>query len=184
MKQTSGADIQSRILEQTSGPSKGGRTKAEPDNSYVRSPFSKPKRTTQICFNTAEPLSVILYLEPKKLARPTNVPASRDTHVFPPLVKESTMTHVFKSLEFPFTVIPASSTAALEPNEEWVNVMVDGTEHEMTDGVVNAKPSSMVRACSSGPSEVVVALSIGEKGDGSMPSSTVDEEAAATPSGV
>ncbi|GKD54470.1 hypothetical protein Tco_1287857, partial [Tanacetum coccineum] len=41
-----------------------------------------------------------------------------------------------------------------------------------------------VRACSFGPSDVVVALSIGEKGDGFMPSSTVDEEAAATPSGV
>nr|GEU82254.1 hypothetical protein [Tanacetum cinerariifolium] len=101
-------------------------------------------------------------------------PASRDAHVSHPLVKESIVTPTFESLEFPSNVIPASSTAALELNEEWVNAMVDGLDHEMTDGVVNAKSGSA-------PSDVVVALSAGEKGSGSLPSSTADEKAAATP---
>ncbi|GKG21505.1 hypothetical protein Tco_0384100, partial [Tanacetum coccineum] len=81
------------------------------------------------------------------------------------------MTPASKSLEFPTNVIPASSTAALEPNEEWVNAMVDGPDHKMTDGAINTSPS-----------DVVVALSAREKGDDSLPSSTADEEAAATPS--
>nr|GEX31209.1 hypothetical protein [Tanacetum cinerariifolium] len=89
------------------------------------------------------PLYVILQLEPEKLARLANVPALKDTYVSLPLVKESTMTPVFESLKVPSNVIPASSTAALEPNKEWVNAMVDGPDHEMTDGVVNVKPGSM-----------------------------------------
>ncbi|GKC45016.1 hypothetical protein Tco_1062738 [Tanacetum coccineum] len=137
-----------------------------------------------------EPLSVILQLKPKKLARLENVPASRDARVFYPLVKESSVTPASKSLEFPFNVILASSTTALDPNE-------------MTDGTVNAKlGSTFVHGASyvvvdaveltligsehvsSGPRDVVVALSVGEKGDGSLPSFTADEEAAATPFGV
>ncbi|GJZ63760.1 hypothetical protein Tco_0620181 [Tanacetum coccineum] len=116
---------------------------------------------------------------PEKLARPANVPTLRDTRISPPLVKESTVTHLFESLEFPSDVVPASSTAALEPNKEWVNAMADGPDHEMTDGTANAKPGS--ERVSSGPSDVVVALSAREKGDGFMPCSVVDEEVAATP---
>ncbi|GKE53101.1 hypothetical protein Tco_1488257, partial [Tanacetum coccineum] len=86
---------------------------------------------------------------------------------------------------------------------EWVNVMVDGPDHEMTDGAINAKPGSAFMQGASyaiddaaeltligskhiffGPSDVVVAFSAGKKGDGSLPSSTVDEEATATPYGV
>ncbi|GJU18913.1 hypothetical protein Tco_1146879 [Tanacetum coccineum] len=138
------------------------------------------KRSSPL-LKAAEPLFVILQLEPEKLALSVNVPASRDARVSPPLVKESTMTPTSESLEFPSNVIPASSTAALEPNEEWVNAMVDGPDHEMTDGDVNAKPGS---AFMQGASYVVVALSTGEKGDGSLPSSTADEEAASTPSRI
>nr|GFB59762.1 hypothetical protein [Tanacetum cinerariifolium] len=94
------------------------------------------------------------------LARLENIPASRDTRVSPPLVKESTMTPVSESLKLPSNLVPASSTVALEPT--W----------------------SGVGACFLRPSDVVVAFSVGEKGDGFMPSSTVNEEAAATPSGV
>nr|GEZ57555.1 hypothetical protein [Tanacetum cinerariifolium] len=95
-----------------------------------------------------EPLSVILQLEPEKLARPANVPASKDANVSSPLVKESIVTPAYKPLDFPSNVIHASSTAALEPNEE-VHLML-----------------------------LMMLLS-----DGSLPSSTADKEAAATPSG-
>ncbi|GKB80661.1 hypothetical protein Tco_0947556, partial [Tanacetum coccineum] len=141
-------------------------------------------------------------LEPEKLARSTNVPALRDALFSPPLVKELTVTPASKSLEFPTNVIPASSTAALEINEECVNAMVDGPDHEMTDGAVNTNSGSAFmhgasyaiddaaeltligsEHVSPSPSDVVVALSAREKGDGSLPSSTANEKAAATPSG-
>ncbi|GKE69135.1 hypothetical protein Tco_1527207, partial [Tanacetum coccineum] len=77
------------------------------------------------------------------MARSANVPTTRDIRVSPPLVKESTVTPISESLEFPSNVVPASSTAALEPNEEWVNAMVDGPDHEITDGAVNANPGSI-----------------------------------------
>ncbi|GJS67412.1 hypothetical protein Tco_0681976, partial [Tanacetum coccineum] len=131
-----------------------------------------------------------------------NVPASRDACVSPPVAKESTVTLASTSLELLFNTVPTSSTAALEPNEEWVNAMVYGSDHEMTDGAANAKYGSMFvkgasyvvddateltvegsKRVSSGPSDVVVALSTREKGDYSVPSSVVDEEVAATPFG-
>ncbi|GJY42771.1 putative reverse transcriptase domain-containing protein, partial [Tanacetum coccineum] len=48
-------------------------------------------------------------------------------------------------------VVPTSSTTTLELNEEWVNAMVDGPDHEITYGAVNAKPSSIfsIKHCSS-----------------------------------
>ncbi|GKE31484.1 hypothetical protein Tco_1450806, partial [Tanacetum coccineum] len=153
--------------------------------------------------HAVEPLSVILQLEPEKLARLANVPASKDARVSPYLVKESTVTPASKSLELPSNVIPVSFTTALEPNKEWVNVIVDGPDHEMTDGAVNGKTgSTFVQGASYaiddaaeltliwsehvcfGPSDVVVALFAGKKGDGSLPSSTADEKAIVTPFGV
>ncbi|GKB48466.1 hypothetical protein Tco_0899219 [Tanacetum coccineum] len=150
-----------------------------------------------------KPLSVILQLELEKLARPANVPASKDARVSPPFVKESTMTPASESLEFPTNVVPASSVVTLKQNEEWVNVMVDGSDPEITDAAANVKSESIfvqgtscalddiVRVtgvgserASSDPSDVVVALSTGKKGDGSMPSSVADEEATANPFGV
>ncbi|GKE26092.1 hypothetical protein Tco_1441476 [Tanacetum coccineum] len=74
--------------------------------------------------HAAEPLYVILQLEPEKLARSDNVLASRNAHVSLPFAKESTMTPAFASLELPSDTAPTSSVAALEPNEEWVNAMV------------------------------------------------------------
>ncbi|GKB81273.1 hypothetical protein Tco_0948168 [Tanacetum coccineum] len=150
-----------------------------------------------------EPLSVILQLELEKLARPANVPASKDARVSPPFVKESTMTPTSESLGFPTNVVPASSIVTLKQNEEWVNVMVDGSDPEITDGTANAKSESIfvqgtscalddiVRVTKVGserafsdPSDVVVALSTGKKGDGSLPSYVADEEVVANPSGV
>ncbi|GKA64703.1 hypothetical protein Tco_0764410 [Tanacetum coccineum] len=153
--------------------------------------------------HAVEPLSVILQLEPEKLACPVNVPASRDARVSPLVAKESTVKPTFESLELPANVVPASSAVASEQNKEWVNAMVDGPDPEMTDGATHAKSESafvqgtsyvlddvaevtMVGSerVSSGPTDVVVALSIGEKGDGPLLSSAADEEATANPSGV
>ncbi|GKG08697.1 hypothetical protein Tco_0334529, partial [Tanacetum coccineum] len=86
-----------------------------------------------------EPLSVILQLEPEKLVFPANVPTSRDAHVSSPIAKESTVTLASESFELFANVVHVSFTIALEQNEEWVNVMVDGPDVEMTDGVAHSK---------------------------------------------
>ncbi|GKF74410.1 hypothetical protein Tco_0220742, partial [Tanacetum coccineum] len=107
---------------------------------------------------------------------------SKDAYVSPLVAKESTVTLASTSLELLFNTVPTSSIAALEPNEEWVNAMVKGSDHKMIDGAANAKHGSMfVKATSyvvddateltvegsknvsSGPSDVVVALSTREK---------------------
>ncbi|GKE15983.1 hypothetical protein Tco_1423560, partial [Tanacetum coccineum] len=117
-----------------------------------------------------------------------------DTRVSPPIAKESTVTPVFKSLELSANVIPASSTVALEQNEEQASAAVDGSDLEMTDGAAHSKSGGVFvqgtshvlddvtevtvvgsEHVSSGLTDVVVALSAGEKGDGSAPSSTVEE---------
>ncbi|GKE83535.1 hypothetical protein Tco_1557277, partial [Tanacetum coccineum] len=89
--------------------------------------------------HAAEPLFVILQLEPKKLVRPINVPTSRDARVSPPIAKESTMTSTSGSLELSANIVLAPSTVALEQNEEWVSAMVDGSDAEMIDGVAPSK---------------------------------------------
>nr|GFA49272.1 hypothetical protein [Tanacetum cinerariifolium] len=104
----------------------------------------------KISKHAAEPLSVILQLEPEKLPRPINVPISTDARVSPPIAKESTVTPASKSLELPNNVSLTSSDVASWKNED----------------------------------NVVVELSVGKKGDGSFPSSAIDEEAAANPSRV
>ncbi|GJU74318.1 hypothetical protein Tco_1265723 [Tanacetum coccineum] len=107
------------------------------------------------------------FLEPKKLVRLANVPILRDTRVSPPIAKESTMTPVSNSLELSANVVPASFAIALEQNEE------QGTSHVLDDVTeVTVVGSERV---SSGLTDVVVALSAGEKGDGSASSSTVEE---------
>ncbi|GKD30658.1 hypothetical protein Tco_1241436 [Tanacetum coccineum] len=59
---------------------------------------------------------------------------------------------------------------------------VSGTSYVLDDVV----EVTVVRSghLSSGLTDVVVALSAGEKGDGSLPSSIADEKATANPSGV
>ncbi|GKG22886.1 hypothetical protein Tco_0388189, partial [Tanacetum coccineum] len=121
----------------------------------------------------------------------------------PPLVKEWIVTLASKSLELPSNTIPISSTATLQPNEEWVNVMFDGPDHEMIDRAVDPNLGNVfVQDAShvvdddddelalvgsehvSSSGDVVVAFSAGEKGDGSLPFSTTDENVAATISRV
>ncbi|GKB01475.1 hypothetical protein Tco_0829519 [Tanacetum coccineum] len=133
-------------------------------------------------------------LEPEKLVRPSNVPIPRDTRVSPPIAKESIMTPISKSLELSANVVPASSSVALEQNEEQVSDAVDGSDFEMTDGAAHSKSGGVFvkgtshvlddvvevtvvgsERVSSGLTDVVMALFAGEKGDGSVPSSTVEK---------
>nr|GEU55442.1 hypothetical protein [Tanacetum cinerariifolium] len=141
-----------------------------------------------------EPLSVILQLEPEKLVHSANVPIPRDTHVSPHIAKESTVTLVFESLELSANVFPTSSAIALEQNEEQVSVVVDRSDLEMTDGAAHSKSEGVYvhgtshvlddvaevtvvgsKRVSFGHIDVVMGHSAGEKGDGSAPSSTVEE---------
>ncbi|GJU83173.1 hypothetical protein Tco_1285538 [Tanacetum coccineum] len=142
-------------------------------------------------------------LELEKLARPANVPTPRDTRVSPPISKESTVTPVSKSLEQFINVVSASSVVASERNEEQVYATVDGSDLEMADSAARSKSGGVFvqgashalddvaevimvgsESVSSGPNDVVVSLSVGEKGDGLTPSSVAGEEAAINPSEV
>nr|GEV35573.1 hypothetical protein [Tanacetum cinerariifolium] len=137
-----------------------------------------------------KPLLVILQLEPEKLVHPAIVPIPKDTRVSPPITKESTVTLVSKSLELSVNVVPASFVIALEQ----VSAAIDGLNLEMTDGATHSMSRGVFmrgishvlndvaevtvvgsERVSSGLSDVVVALSAGEKGDGSAPSSIVEE---------
>nr|GEX00184.1 DUF4219 domain-containing protein/UBN2 domain-containing protein [Tanacetum cinerariifolium] len=89
----------------------------------------------------AEPLFVILQLEPDKLAHPANVLALRDACVSPPITKEST----------------------------GVSQVIDDITELTGKGLERASFSH---------GDVVVVLSAGEKGDGFVPSSTIEEVAA------
>ncbi|GKA45602.1 hypothetical protein Tco_0738398, partial [Tanacetum coccineum] len=109
------------------------------------------------------------------LVRSANILTLRDAHVSHLIVKESTVTPASESLELSANVVTAPSTIASEQNEEWVNDIFNRPDAEMTDG------SERV---SFGLTDVVVALSAGEKGDGSLSSSAVDAEATTNPYGV
>ncbi|GKD67350.1 hypothetical protein Tco_1309458 [Tanacetum coccineum] len=157
----------------------------------------------KILEHATEPLSVILQLKPEKVVRSANVPTSGDVLVSPPIVNELTVTPASKSLELSTNVVPASSTVSFEQNEERVNAVVDGSDLKMTDGAAPSKSGSVfvegvshilddvveVTAVGServsfGPTDVVVALSVSEKGDGLVPSSVAGKEAAANSFGV
>ncbi|GJU20159.1 hypothetical protein Tco_1153501, partial [Tanacetum coccineum] len=93
----------------------------------------------KISEHAIEPLSVILQFEPEKLARPANVPPSRDARVSPPTTKETTVTPASKSLELSANIDLTASAVASEHNEEMVNAEVDGLDPKMIDGTVAAK---------------------------------------------
>ncbi|GJZ18882.1 ribonuclease H-like domain-containing protein [Tanacetum coccineum] len=88
-----------------------------------------------------------------------------DARVSPLTIKESTMTLASKSLELSANVDLTASAVNSEHNEEMVNA---------EDAVELAEVES--GRASSSPNDVVVALSVGEKGDGLVPSFTADEE--------
>nr|GEW83402.1 copia protein [Tanacetum cinerariifolium] len=113
-----------------------------------------------------KPLSVILQLKPKKLVRLANIPTSRDARVSLPIAKESTVTPAFESLELSANVVPTPSIVSLVQNKDWVNAMVNGLDAEITDDAAHSKSGERV---SSSLTHVVVALSAGVKGDGSLP---------------
>ncbi|GJU89777.1 hypothetical protein Tco_1302200 [Tanacetum coccineum] len=149
-----------------------------------------------------KPLSVILQLEPEKLARLANIPPSRDAHVSLPTIKDSTVTPASKYLEFSTNVDLTPSVVASK-HEQMVNTEVDGSDPKMTDDTVAAKFGHAFmqgifvalvdavelvevgsRRTSSGLNDVLVSLFVGEKGDGLVPSSAAGKEAAANPSRV
>nr|GEV06101.1 hypothetical protein [Tanacetum cinerariifolium] len=136
-------------------------------------------------------------------SRAANVPASKDARVSPPIAKKLTVTPASKFLELPTNVAPTPHVVASEQNEKWVNAMVDGPDAELTDDAAHSKSGGVFvhgtshvlddvagvtvvgsERFSSGLTDVVVALSTGEKGDGSLPSSAADEEATANLFGV
>nr|GEX23504.1 ATP-dependent DNA helicase PIF1-like [Tanacetum cinerariifolium] len=112
------------------------------------------------------------------------------------------LTEFLNTLNFPRNaascVMPKKGTpnnASKKQNEEWVNVIVDGLDAEMTDGVALSTTGSVFmqgishvddvaevmtvgsERVSSGLTDVVMALFVGENGDSSFPSFAVDEEA-------
>nr|GEV98484.1 hypothetical protein [Tanacetum cinerariifolium] len=123
----------------------------------------------------------------------------RDAHVSPPIGKESIVTSASKSLDLPTNVAPTPFFITLEQNKEWVNAMVDGPDAELTDGCHSKSGGIFVQGTShvfddvakvtvvgservsSSLTDVVVALSVGEKGDASLPSFADDEDATANP---
>nr|GEU80706.1 ycf3-interacting protein 1, chloroplastic [Tanacetum cinerariifolium] len=132
-----------------------------------------------------EPLSVILQLEPEILVYPANVPIPRGTRISPPITKDSTVTHVFESLELFANVNFTAFVVAFKHNEEMVNTKVDGSDPKMTNNNAAAKSEhAFVHGISvalddvmklvevrsgrvpSSPDDVVVAFSAHEKGDG------------------
>ncbi|GJY75839.1 hypothetical protein Tco_0480955 [Tanacetum coccineum] len=153
----------------------------------------------KISEHATEPLSVILQLEPEILVRSANVPASREAHASPS-TKESTVTPASKSLELSANVNFIASVVAPKHNKEMVNAEVNGLGPKMTDDTATIKSGhAFVQGISvalndvvelvevgsgrvsSGTNDVVVALFVGEKGDGLDPSSATGEEAAANP---
>ncbi|GKE31077.1 hypothetical protein Tco_1450399 [Tanacetum coccineum] len=118
--------------------------------------------------HATEPLSIILQLEPEKLARSANVLTPRDTRASPPIANESTLTPISKSLKLSVNVVPASSVVASEWNEEQVYAAVDGSDFEMAD--------SVSQRVSSSHTDVVVALFANGKGVVLIPSSVAGEE--------
>ncbi|GJR27150.1 hypothetical protein Tco_1103382 [Tanacetum coccineum] len=145
--------------------------------------------------HATESLSVILQLEPEKLVHSANVPTPRDTRASLHIAKESTVTPVSKSLELSVNVVPVSFVVASERNEEQVYAAVYGSDLEMADSVVPFKSGGVFvqgvsrilddvvevaavesERVSSGPTDVVVALSVDGKCDVLIPSSVAGKE--------
>ncbi|GKA90301.1 hypothetical protein Tco_0812171 [Tanacetum coccineum] len=134
---------------------------------------------SKIYEHATEPLSVILQLEPKKLVRPANVPASREARVSPP-TKESIVTPAFKYLEWVDGSGPkmTDDTAVVKSGHAFVQGISVALDDVMELVEVGSGRVSSV------PNDVVVSLFASEKGDGLDPSSVAGEEAVANPSKV
>ncbi|GJV34817.1 hypothetical protein Tco_1407294 [Tanacetum coccineum] len=110
----------------------------------------------KISDHATHPLFTILHLEPKRLAHRKDFPPPKTARVSTLLTKES--------------------TPSAKQNEEWVRVMVDMLDNENVDGAVGLTASA--------PSDVVVGLSVQEKGRGSPSSQDAPNTAVTAPSGV
>ncbi|GJR74014.1 hypothetical protein Tco_0086379 [Tanacetum coccineum] len=130
----------------------------------------------KISEHASEPLSVILQLELEKLARSANVPTLEDARVSSHITKELTMTPASKYLELSTNADLTPSVVASEHNEEMgISVALKDAVELVVIGLGCA---------SSGPNDVMVTLSAGEKGDGLVPSDVASEDAVVNPSGV
>nr|GEW56054.1 hypothetical protein [Tanacetum cinerariifolium] len=152
--------------------------------------------------HATKPLSVILQLELEKLSRPANVPPLRDARVSPPTTKESIVTSASKSLELSTNVDLTAFVVTSKHNEEMVNVEVDGSDPKMIDDTVVAMSGhdfvqviyvtldddvellEVGSGRSSSPNDAVVAIFVGEKGDGLVPFFATGKEVAANSSVV
>nr|GEV94979.1 hypothetical protein [Tanacetum cinerariifolium] len=121
----------------------------------------------------AEPLSVILQLEPEKLVHLANIPILRSTRVSPTIAKELTVTYVSESLELFTNVNLTVSTVSFEHNKEMgISIALDDVTELVEVGLGHVP---------SGPDDVMVALSAHEKGNGLDSFFTASEEAVVNP---
>ncbi|GJV37185.1 hypothetical protein Tco_1409662 [Tanacetum coccineum] len=145
----------------------GRLVKATPLVATTDFPFLK-----KIFDHAAHPLSVIVNLKPKNLARSEVIPAPKTTRVSPSLTRESTVTLDSSSCEFPSNGVPSSIVAIVEQlslnqNEEWVHAMVDTSDIKMMDGAAGRPTKVIVQGLVIPPSDIVVALSAQKKKWGS-----------------
>ncbi|GKE62305.1 hypothetical protein Tco_1512672, partial [Tanacetum coccineum] len=108
-----------------------------------------------------------------------------------------------KNWLLPSNDAPSLSTAPLVQNEEWINALVDVPSNKMADGDANDKLEDVFmqgvshavgnvyglsidgsESVSSGPNNVAVSLSFGEKGNGYSLYLSASKEAATAPSRV
>nr|GEY42609.1 transposase (putative), gypsy type [Tanacetum cinerariifolium] len=115
-----------------------------------------------------------LTLKPEKLVRPINVPTPREPRASPPIAKDLIV-----------NAMVDGSIAELTNGAAYSNsggVFMHGNSHVLDD-VAGVTVVGSERVTSS-LTDVVVVLSAGEKGDGSLPFFPADEEATTNPSGV
>nr|GEW23461.1 hypothetical protein [Tanacetum cinerariifolium] len=106
-------------------------------------------------------------LKPENLARPANVPTLRDACIYSLMTKESTVTTASKSLGLSTNADLTPYIVSSEHNEE-MDIFV--ALEDVVDLVVVGSGCA-----SSGPNDVAISLSAGEKVDGLVPSSTAGE---------
>ncbi|GJZ07613.1 hypothetical protein Tco_0541406 [Tanacetum coccineum] len=134
------------------------------------SSFFRGQFQSLISKHATEPLSVILQLEPEKLVRSANVPISRETCVSPLIAKESIVKPISKSLDLSGNVNFITPVVASKHNEEvGISVTLDDVAELVAVGS---------KRVLSGLDDVVVSLSVHEKGDGLDSSFATGEEAA------
>nr|GEY20652.1 hypothetical protein [Tanacetum cinerariifolium] len=145
----------------------------------------------KISEHASEPLSVILQLEPEKLARPANVPTSRDARVSHPITKESSNEFSRVQGELLSLAVNAGFERGLTRPANVPTSRDARVSHPITkESTVTPASKSLELSTNTYLTSSVVAsehneeMVNAEKGDGLVPSFAVGEDAAANPSGV